>query len=66
LNIKIQGKQVKLYDQSHALIIGNNIYTNGWNNLPFVKTDIYKVKAALEKKWFPCNFKTKFNKNTNR
>ena len=48
LNIKIQGKQVKLYDQSHALIIGNNIYTNGWNNLPGVKTDVYKVKAALE------------------
>ena len=62
LNIKIQGKQVKLYDQSHALIIGNNIYTNGWNNLPGVKTDVYKVKAALEKNGFHVILKQNLTK----
>jgi len=62
LTIKIQGKQVKLYDQSHALIIGNSIYTNGWNNLPGVKIDVYKVKAALEKNGFHVILKQNLTK----
>jgi len=37
-----------LYDESHALIIGNSNYTNGWNQLNGVKTDIIEIKKALE------------------
>ncbi len=52
VSIKIKGKQVKLYEQSHALLIGNSNYTNGWNNLPGVREDIKEVKEALEKNDF--------------
>ena len=52
LFIKLKKKQVKLYEQSHALIIGMSNYTNGWNILPGVKKDVIAVKLALEKNGF--------------
>ena len=45
-------KQVVLYQESHALVIGASEYTNGWPKLPGVKNDIEAVKSALEKNGF--------------
>jgi formylglycine-generating enzyme required for sulfatase activity len=46
------GKQVLLYQESHALLVGVSEYTGGWPNLPGVQKDINEVKAALEQKGF--------------
>jgi formylglycine-generating enzyme required for sulfatase activity len=46
------GKDVCLYENSYALIIGVSKYTNGWPDLPGVKKDIPRVKEALEKQGF--------------
>ncbi len=48
INVNIANQQEKLYDQSHALLIGISQYTNGWNNLPGVKRDIVEIRKALE------------------
>ena len=41
-----QTKDVKLYDGSYALVIGNSNYQY-WDNLPGVKSDVEAVKNAL-------------------
>ncbi len=46
------GKQIGLYRESHALVIGVSEYTNGWPRLPGVLEDIREVKAALEAQGF--------------
>jgi formylglycine-generating enzyme required for sulfatase activity len=46
------GKEVGLYKESHALVIGVSDYTAGWPDLPGVKKDVRLVKAALEKAGF--------------
>jgi hypothetical protein len=46
------GKEIGLYKESHALIIGVSDYTAGWPDLPGVKKDVRLVKAALEKAGF--------------
>ncbi len=46
------GKQVGLYKESHALVIGASEYTNGWPRLPGVVDDIREVKTALEAQGF--------------
>jgi hypothetical protein len=46
------GKPVKLYDKSYALLIGVSDYTGGWPKLPGVKQDITAVRAALERHSF--------------
>ncbi len=51
-----------LYSQSHALVIGNSNYTNGWNNLPGVETDIEEVVKALEQNGFNVVLKQNLNK----
>lgn len=40
-------KEVQLYDGSYALIIGNSDYTNGWNRLSGVKSDVIAVREVL-------------------
>lgn len=40
-------QEVRLYDGSYALIIGESDYTNGWKSLPGVKSDVKAVSAAL-------------------
>ncbi len=47
-----QGKEVLLYQESHALIIGVSDYTNGWPKLPGVRRDVQEVKTALEAQGF--------------
>ena len=46
------GKQIGLYKESHALVIGVSEYTNGWPRLPGVVEDIQAVKAVLEAQGF--------------
>lgn len=46
------GKEVGLYRESHALVIGAGNYTNGWPKLPGVEKDVAAVKAALEAQGF--------------
>ncbi len=46
------GRQVGLYENSYALVIGVSDYTNGWPDLPGVKEDIPAVREVLEKHGF--------------
>jgi len=46
------GKQVGLYKESHALVIGVSDYTNGWPDLPGVRKDVGLIKTALEANGF--------------
>lgn len=46
------GKQVKLYKGSYALVIGVSDYQDKWPDLPGVVADVDAVKTALEKKGF--------------
>ena len=48
----INGTEVGIYDESHALVIGGSDYTGGWPKLPGVEKDIILVKDALEAKGF--------------
>jgi len=66
LNVDIkdqQGKQVVLYKESHALIIGVSNYTSGWPKLPGVQRDVEAVKAALEAHGFNVIVKMDLTKN---
>ena len=47
-----KGKTIDLYHESHALVIGNGNYDNGWGVLPGALKDVDEVAAALEKKGF--------------
>jgi formylglycine-generating enzyme required for sulfatase activity len=42
------GREVKLYERSFALVIGVSDYAAGWPKLPGVKRDIEEVSRALE------------------
>ena len=50
--IDAQGKEVGLYHQSHALVIGVSDYTEGWPRLPGVQQDVKAVRAALKEHGF--------------
>lgn len=53
LNIRAEdGKDIKLYDKSYALVVGVSDYTQGWPKLPGVKKDIEEVARALERHGF--------------
>jgi len=43
-----QTKEVKLYDNSFALVIGESNYINGWDALVGVSSDVIAVKQILE------------------
>ena len=47
-----QGNPIRLYEESHALVMGISNYTNGWPSLPGVKTDVEEVKTMLEEQGF--------------
>lgn len=55
INVNIAGKVTRLYEQSHALVIGisgYDKYGHGWDALRGVKDDVVSVKAALEMNGF--------------
>jgi hypothetical protein len=45
-------EEVSLYKASYALVIGVSDYTNGWQSLPGVKSDVQAVTAALKEQGF--------------
>lgn len=46
------GKEVGLYQESYALLVGVSDYTHGWPDLPGVKEDIREVRSVLERNGF--------------
>jgi len=62
VNVPVEGKLVNLYEQSHALVIGNINYTGGWSRLPGVEKDIMAVKQALEQNGFNVVLERDLNK----
>ena len=46
------GKQVILYEQSHALVIWAGNYQRGWSKLNNVENEAKRVSAALERRGF--------------
>jgi formylglycine-generating enzyme required for sulfatase activity len=50
--------EVRLYGESHALVIGIDAYTNGWPRLSNAVKDAKLVAAALRKKGFDVTLKT--------
>jgi hypothetical protein len=46
------GRELKLYERSYALVIGVSDYTQGWPRLPGVRKDIEEVARALERHGF--------------
>jgi hypothetical protein len=47
-----QGKEVGLYRESHALVIGVSAYRSGWPRLPGVMEDVKAVRMELEEQGF--------------
>jgi len=47
-----KGKEISLYKESHALIVGASAYTAGWPKLPGVRKDVEEVKSVLERQGF--------------
>lgn len=45
-------QDVKLYDGSYALVIGNSEYSMGWSRLGGVKSDVAAVREVLERHGF--------------
>jgi formylglycine-generating enzyme required for sulfatase activity len=53
VHIRVEdGKEVRLYEKSYALVVGVSDYTQGWPKLPGVKKDIEEVSRALERHGF--------------
>jgi formylglycine-generating enzyme required for sulfatase activity len=46
------GNEIGLYKESHALVIGVSDYTNGWQDLESVPTEIDDLVSALEAQGF--------------
>lgn len=62
VNVPVEGKLINLYEQSHALVIGNINYTGGWSRLPGVEKDIMAVKQVLEQNGFNVVLERDLNK----
>ncbi len=56
-----EGKNVILYTESHALVLGISNYTAGWPSLPGVKKDVEEVKNVLEAQGFKVEVKMDLN-----
>ena len=55
------GKEIPLYTNSYALVVGNGNYTNGWSPLDGALQDVKAVKTTLEKHDFHVTLKTNLN-----
>jgi len=53
-----EGKEVGSFESSYALVIGESDYTEGWPDLPGVKTDVEQVSNALRESGFQVITKT--------
>ena len=58
-----EGKEVPLYNNSYALVVGNGNYTGkGWDPLPGALSDVDDVAKALEKNGFEVTLKKDLTK----
>jgi hypothetical protein len=58
------GKEIPLYNNSYALVIGNGNYTKGWDPLPGAIRDVKDVARALEKNGFKVILKKDLTKGS--
>ncbi len=65
VSVKIsEGHVIDLYDDSHALVIGNGNYRkDAWDPLPGAISDVKEVAVALEKNGFNVVLKTDLTKD---
>ena len=56
------GQDLPLYSNSHALVVGNGIYTNGWSPLNGALNDVEEVAVALKEHDFNVTLKTDLKK----
>ncbi len=59
-----EGKEIPLYNNSYALVIGNGNYTKGWDPLPGAIRDVKDVARALEKNGFEVTLKKDLTKGS--
>src|SRR5262245_54607436 len=53
VRIKVEnGREIDLYDESHALVIGVRKYINGWRELPGAEKDAEAIGALLRQQGF--------------
>lgn len=52
VTIRVGNRELNLYAESHALLIGVSSYTNDWGDLPDVVNDIEEVRKALSSQGF--------------
>ena len=57
------GKQIPLYKDSYALVVGNGTYTNGWDPLPGALRDVTEVAETLKTHGFRVNLKKDLTKS---
>jgi len=51
------GKNIELYENSYALVVGNGHYTDGWDPLPGALADVDEVAEALSANGFTVELK---------
>ena len=57
-----EGKEIQLYKDSYALVVGNGNYTEGWPRLPGPLQDVDEVANALEEHGFQVTQKKNLTK----
>ena len=62
ISVHTEAGEIPLYNESHALVVGNGSYTNGWDTLDGVFKDVRDVATALEKHGFTVTLKTNLKK----
>jgi len=50
--VDARGEVVAQFTESHALVMGESEYTNGWRRLPGVKEDVAAIKKLFEEQGF--------------
>jgi len=56
------GESFPLYQESHALVVGNGAYTKGWDAIPGATRDAAEVAVALRNNGFNVMLKTDLSK----
>ena len=59
-----EGKDIPLYKDSYALVVGNGNYTNGWKPLEGALRDVKEIETTLKKHGFQVTLKTDLSKAT--
>ena len=62
ISVHTETGKIPLYNESYALVVGNGSYTNGWDPLDRVVSDVKEVATVLEKHGFIVTLKTDLKK----